>query len=100
VKLRTIPTNAYARKVLPLTAPLWAGCRTFEPYAAQPQELAASTYGRRNFRTVGLYDGRRLVASFKRYERALRDGPRALRAIGFGDNAVQLTRPLRKKPAP
>ncbi len=93
MELRTIPTNAYAREVLPLTAPLWAGRRTFEQYVAHTRELAASAYGRRNFRTVGLYDGRRLVASFKRYERALRDGPRVLRAIGFG--AVFTPRELR-----
>ncbi len=84
MKLRTIPAKAYARDVLPLTAPLWAGRRSFDQYVAQTLELAASAYGRRLFRTVGLYDGRRLVASFKRYERAIRDGPRALRAIGFG----------------
>jgi len=84
VKLRTIPEKAYARDVLPLTAPLWAGRRSFEQYVAQTHELATSAYGRRHYRTVGLYDGRRLVASFKRYERAMRDGSRVLRAIGFG----------------
>ncbi len=84
MKLQTIPAKAYERDVLPLTAPLWAGRRSFEQYVAQTHELAASAYGRRRFRTVGLYDGRRLVASFKRYERTLRDGPRVLRTIGFG----------------
>jgi predicted N-acetyltransferase YhbS len=84
VQLRTIPAKAYARDVLPLTAPLWAGRRSFDQYVAQTHELAAGTYGRRHYRTVGLYDGRRLVASFKRYERAVRDGSRVLRAIGFG----------------
>jgi predicted GNAT family acetyltransferase len=84
VKLRTIPAKAYERDVLPLTAPLWAGRRSLEQYVAHTHELAASAYGRRHYRTVGLYDERRLVASFKRYERTIRDGPRIFRAIGFG----------------
>ena len=84
MRLRTISPEAYARDVLPLTAKLWAGRRTFEQYSAQTLELATSAYGRRHYRTVGLYDGRKLVASFKRYERTLRQGTRRLRAIGFG----------------
>ncbi len=84
MKLRTISADAYARDVLPLTAALWAGRRSFDEYAAQTLELGASAYGRRRYRTIGLYDGRRLAASFKRYERELREGSRRLRAIGFG----------------
>jgi predicted N-acetyltransferase YhbS len=84
MKLKEMRPEQYARQVLPLTAPLWAGRRTFDEYAAQTLEVAASGYGRRNYRTIGLYDGNRLVASFKRYERALRSGSRRLRAIGFG----------------
>jgi predicted N-acetyltransferase YhbS len=84
VKLQKISARTYARDVLPLTAALWAGRRTFDQYVAQTLELAASAYGRRRYRTVGLYDGRRLVASFKRYERELRDGSRRMRAVGFG----------------
>jgi predicted GNAT family acetyltransferase len=84
VKLRTISAKAYARDVLPLTAALWAGRRSFEQYVAQTLELAASAYGRRSYRTVGLFDGRRLVASFKRFGRELRDESRRLNAIGFG----------------
>jgi GNAT superfamily N-acetyltransferase len=82
--LREIAPEMYAREVLPLTAPLWAGRRAFDVYVAQTLETARSGYGRRHFRTIGLYDGATLVASFKRYERSIRDGERHLQAIGFG----------------
>jgi predicted N-acetyltransferase YhbS len=84
VKLREIPPERYAREVLPLTAPLWAGRRSFDDYVAQTLEIARSAYGRRHYRTIGLYDGSTLVASFKRYERMLRDGSRRFRGVGFG----------------
>jgi len=84
MRLREISPEAYARNVLPLTASLWAGRRSAEQYVAQTLELARSAYGRRHHRTVGLYDGHRLVASFKRYERTLHHASRRLRAIGFG----------------
>jgi predicted N-acetyltransferase YhbS len=84
MRLREIAPEAYAREVLPLTASLWAGRRTFEEYVAQTLEIARGTYGRRYLRTIGLYDGRTCVASFKRYERRLRNGSRPLRAVGFG----------------
>ena len=84
MRLKEIRSEQYARQVLPLTAPLWAGRRTFDEYVAQTLEVAASGYGRRNYRTIGLYDGAKLVASFKRYERTLRAGSRRMRAVGFG----------------
>ncbi len=84
MQLREIAPEVYARDVLPLTAPLWAGRRTFDVYAAQTLETARSGYGRRRYRTIGLFDGATLVASFKRYERSIRDGERELQAIGFG----------------
>ena len=84
MRLRDISREVYAREILPLTASLWTGRRTFEEYAAQTLEIARGAYGRRHFRTIGLYDGRAMVASFKRYERTLRNGSRRLRAIGFG----------------
>jgi|HubBroStandDraft_5_1064220.scaffolds.fasta_scaffold00044_27 GNAT superfamily N-acetyltransferase len=84
MRLREISPANYASNVLPLTASLWAGRRTFDEYVAQTLGLAQSAYGRRHYRTMGLYDGRRLVASFKRYERNLHEGPRRLNAIGFG----------------
>jgi GNAT superfamily N-acetyltransferase len=84
MRLREIPPALYAREVLPLTAELWAGRRSFDEYVAQTLEIASSPYGRRYYRTVGLFDGRTLVASFKRYERIVHDGPRRQRAIGIG----------------
>jgi GNAT superfamily N-acetyltransferase len=84
MRLREMPARVYAAEVLPLTAPLWAGRRTFDEYVEQTLEIARSPYGRRYYRTIGLYEGNRCVASFKRYERKLRDGPRRLEAIGFG----------------
>jgi predicted N-acetyltransferase YhbS len=84
VHRKEIAAETYAREILPLTAPLWAGRRSFAAYVEQTLEIARSGYGRRYYRTIGLYDGRTLVASFKRYERELHDGPRRLRALGFG----------------
>jgi GNAT superfamily N-acetyltransferase len=84
MRLREIPPDLYAREVLPLTAELWGGRRSFDEYVAQTLEIASSPYGRRYYRTVGLYDGSALVASFKRYERFVHDGPRRRRAIGIG----------------
>jgi GNAT superfamily N-acetyltransferase len=84
MRLREIPARVYAAEVLPLTAPLWAGRRTFAEYVEQALEIARSPYGRRYYRTIGLYEGNRCVSSFKRYERRLRDGSRRLEAIGFG----------------
>lgn len=84
VRLREIPPEVYAREVLPLTAPLWAGRRSFREYVEQTLETARSAFGRRHYRTIGLYDGRTLVASFKRYERAIHHGTRRLASVGFG----------------
>lgn len=84
MRLREIPIEVYARDVLPLTAPLWAGRRSFDEYVAQTVELARSPFGRRHCRTVGLYDGSRCVASFKRYERAMQSSAHRAAAIGFG----------------
>lgn len=84
MRLREISPDAYVREVLPLTAPLWAGRRTFDEYVTQTLEMTRGQYGRRHYRTIGLYDGTTRVASFKRYERSLHDGARRLRAVGYG----------------
>lgn len=84
MQLREISTDRYAREILPQTAPLWAGGRSFDDYAAQTLEIARSAYGRRSYRTIGLFEQRRCVASFKRYDRTMRCGGKRLRAIGFG----------------
>jgi GNAT superfamily N-acetyltransferase len=84
MKLRPIDAQAYAREVLPQTAALWAGRRTFDEYVADVTAVAESGYGRRHYRTFGFYDGDSLLASFKRYERNLHVGNARLRAIGIG----------------
>ena len=84
MKLKEIAPEAYARDVLPLTAGLWAGPRDIATYVSQTLAIARSGYGRRHYRTVGLFDGTVTVSSFKRYERVVHDGPRRLHAIGIG----------------
>jgi predicted N-acetyltransferase YhbS len=84
VHLAEIKPQIYAREVLPLTAPLWAGNRSFEDYAAQTLEIARSPYGRRHYRTIGLYDNKTIAASCKLYERTLHHGERRIRGIGVG----------------
>jgi GNAT superfamily N-acetyltransferase len=84
MRLHEIPPDDYVRDVLPLTAAIWAGPRTFDQYAEQTLEVARSLFGRRHYRTIGLYDGSTCVASFKRYDRTLRHGPRSLPAMGIG----------------
>lgn len=84
MRLAEIKPEVYARAVLPFTAQLWAGNRSFEDYAAQTLEIARSPYGRRHYRTVGLYDNEAIVASCKLYERTLHHGERRIRGIGIG----------------
>ncbi len=55
-----------------------------DTYVEQTLEIARGTYGRRHYRTIGLYDGETLVASCKRYERRLYNGSATVNAIGFG----------------
>lgn len=84
VELKEIAPDAYAREVLPMTAELWAGRRDLDTYVSQTLAIARSGYGRRHYRTLGLFDGKVTVATFKRYERVVHDGPRRLRALGIG----------------
>ncbi|HVA34216.1 MAG TPA: GNAT family N-acetyltransferase [Candidatus Baltobacteraceae bacterium] len=84
MRLQEIPPDVYATAVLPQTASLWAGRRDFDTYVADTLEIAHSRYGRRHYRTVGFFDDRTLLASFKRYERAMHDGSRRLHAFGIG----------------
>lgn len=84
MRLVELNPSKYAAEVLPLTAKLWSGRRDFSTYSLQTMELAHSPYGRRHYRTVGLYDGRQLAASMKCYHRQLRFGDESLRALGFG----------------
>lgn len=84
MQLRTIAPIEYARAVLPLSAPLWSGRRDLDTYVEQTVAIARSRYGKRFYRTVGLFDGSALVSSCKRYERIVRVERRRLRAVGFG----------------
>jgi hypothetical protein len=84
MQLRTIDSDAYARLVLPLSAALWAGRRDLQTYIAQTAEIARGKYGKRFYRTIGLYDGSTLTASCKRYERTIRAGKDRLRVVGVG----------------
>ncbi|PZR57494.1 MAG: hypothetical protein DLM50_05845 [Candidatus Meridianibacter frigidus] len=93
MELRAISPEAYALAVLPHTAALWSGGRTFDQYVEQTLAIAHSVYGRRSYRTVGLFERRELLASCKRYERRITFGERRLRAIGIG--AVFTAAPLR-----
>ncbi|HEY9084702.1 MAG TPA: GNAT family N-acetyltransferase [Candidatus Tyrphobacter sp.] len=92
--LRAISPMEYARLVLPLSAKLWAGRRNLDTYVTQTLEIAQSGYGRRYYRTLGLYDDDgALTSSCKRYERTVRLGARRLRVCGVG--AVFTPEPLR-----
>lgn len=84
MRLRELSPEEYVSEVLPLTAPLWAGRRTFDEYVTQTLEIARSAYGQRCYRTIGLYDGKGLVTSFKRYVRSMHFGESRLRALGIG----------------
>jgi predicted N-acetyltransferase YhbS len=84
MNLRPIDFTTYAEQVLPLTAPLWAGERSYERYVEHTGDIVHSGYGRRHYRTMGFYADGALVASFKRYERTLRTGAQRLRAAGIG----------------
>ncbi len=84
MRLVEIAPPDYARDVLPLSAHLWAGRRDMDLYVAQTLEIAASGYGKRHYKTFGLYDGPQLLASFKRYQRTIRWQQQSLRGVGIG----------------
>lgn len=82
--LSTISAEEYAKRVLPLTAPLWAHGRTFEAYVSQTLQLARTDYGKRHYQTLGFRSGKSIVASFKRYERIAWLRSNRLASIGIG----------------
>jgi predicted N-acetyltransferase YhbS len=84
IRLDVLAPDEYVRDVLPRSHSLWAGARTFEQYAGEFRATAASGWGKRRFRTLGLRVGGELVASCKRYERVLRCGERTYAAAGIG----------------
>lgn len=82
--LVAISPENYAKRVLPRTASLWAHGRTFEAYVSQTLELARSEYGKKHYQTLGLREGKEIVASFKRYERIAWLRSNRLASIGIG----------------
>ncbi|MGH7329793.1 MAG: GNAT family N-acetyltransferase, partial [Polyangiaceae bacterium] len=84
IRVDKIPLSDYARDVLPHSAALWAGGRSFERYVADLREFVSSGYGKRRFKLVGIRSGGEIVSSCKRYEREVRCGERMLRAVGIG----------------
>jgi len=84
VRLVGLDPDAYVRDVLPHSAALWSGDRTYDEYVADFLELTASGFGRRRFRTLGIVVDGALAASLKRYQRELRCGERTFRAAGIG----------------
>ncbi len=84
LRLETVSPDEYVREVLPHSAGLWAGARSFDEYVAEFRAAASCGWGKRRFRTVGLRVGGALVASCKRYARELRCGERVYRAAGIG----------------
>lgn len=84
IRLDAIAPDEYVREVLPQSAELWAGARSFDEYASEFRAVAASGWGKRRFRTLGLRIGGERVASCKRYARVLRCGERTYAAAGIG----------------
>jgi GNAT superfamily N-acetyltransferase len=84
VTLAPIPSQDYAREVLPETFALWGRRRPFELYVSDFRAVADSAYGRRRHFTVGVRVDGRIVCSCKLYEREVRWGETTLRATGIG----------------
>ena len=84
LRLDVIAPDDYVRDVLPHSAALWAGSRSFEEYVDEFRAITSSAFGKRRFRTVGLRIDGALAASCKRYERTLRCGDRTYKAAGIG----------------
>ena len=84
IQLDVVAPGDYVRDVLPQSFALWASARSFDDYTAEFLAAANSAWGKRRFRVLGLHVGGQLVASCKRYERALRCGERSYKAAGIG----------------
>jgi predicted N-acetyltransferase YhbS len=84
IRLDRVAVSDYARDVLPHSALIWAAGRSFERYVADLREFAATGYGRRRFRLVGIRSEGEIVSSCKLYKRELRCADRTLHAVGIG----------------
>jgi GNAT superfamily N-acetyltransferase len=83
IKLQEISADVFAKEVLPKSAELWARRAGPVAYVAKNLELARSPFGRRHLRAVGLYEGKTLLSSFKRFDRAMHEGSKRLHAYGI-----------------
>ena len=84
MSLAPIPSEDYAREVLPETFALWGRRRSFERYVGDFRAVADSAYGRQRHFTVGVRVDERIVCSCKLYDREVRWGESTLRATGIG----------------
>jgi GNAT superfamily N-acetyltransferase len=84
LRLDSLDVEEYVDSVLPHSATLWAGERSFERYSGDLRNFVASGYGRRRFRLIGLRTDSEIASSCKRYERDFRWGERSMRAVGIG----------------
>jgi predicted N-acetyltransferase YhbS len=84
--MRVAPLSAddYVREVLPHSAAMWSGGRSYDEYVDDFRALTETGFGRRRFRTLGFVLDGVVVSSCKRYARELRCGERLLRATGVG----------------
>ena len=84
IALEPLTVETYVSEVLPHTHALWSNGRTFERYVEDFRAVANSAYGKRRNFTSGLRDAGTLACSCKTYEREIRCGGAALRAVGIG----------------
>ena len=84
MRVAPLSTDEYVRDVLPHSAALWSGGRTFDEYVEDFRAITATGFGRRRFRVLGFVVDDIVVTSCKRYQRELRCGERVMRAAGIG----------------
>ncbi len=84
MQLAPLSADDYVREVLPHSAALWAGGRSYDEYVDDFRAVVATGFGRRRFRTLAFVLDGAVVTSCKRYQRELRCGDRVLRATGIG----------------
>jgi predicted N-acetyltransferase YhbS len=84
MRVAPLSADAYVRDVLPHSAAMWSGSRSYDEYVDDFRRLSESGFGKRRFRTLGFVADGAIVTSCKRYQRELRCGERVLRAAGIG----------------
>lgn len=83
MKLVPLTAPEYVRSVLPHSAQVWAGNRSFPEYVSDFEALSALTYCRNRF-LYGVKEGNDVVASLRVYDREIHWGRRSLTACGIG----------------